>query len=221
MGETTASSNEFQAMSPTFVRDADPSQIIKKRGRYLPHWTLDNGVYHVRFRLCDSLPIALRDDLIAEKRALLARIRQPECNLSTTEKRTMMTFYSEKVETLLDAGHGCCWLKQEPIARLVTGALDYFNLDRYRLWAWSVMPNHVHVVVQPLGNHKLGEILKSWKSYTAHKANKLLGRTGRFWLPENFDRLIRSEEHLLKVIEYVFQNPRQAGLRDWEWVGRE
>lgn len=80
------------------------------------------------------------------------------------------------------------------------------------------MPNHVHVIVRPANGHSLPSILKSWKGYLAHEANRLLSRTGEFWQPEYYDHLIRSERELADTIAYVQRNPANAGLRAWPWV---
>ena len=83
------------------------------------------------------------------------------------------------------------------------------------------MPNHVHVLATPLRNYTLSSILHTWKSFTAHQANKLLGRRGTFWMVEYFDRAIRNERHFANVVEYIEHNPVKAGLcdhpMDWKW----
>jgi REP element-mobilizing transposase RayT len=81
------------------------------------------------------------------------------------------------------------------------------------------MPNHAHVVFSPLAEHKLKDILHSWKSFSAEEANRLLGRTGHFWQREYLDHLVRNEASLLKITRYVKENPQRAGLRNWPWVG--
>jgi REP element-mobilizing transposase RayT len=73
----------------------------------------------------------------------------------------------------------------------------HFDGQRYRLLAWVVMPNHVHVLIETMTGHTLAAVLHSWKSYTAKEANRLLGRTGDFWQPEYFDRFIRDDRHFL------------------------
>jgi putative transposase len=89
------------------------------------------------------------------------------------------------------------------------------------LLAWCLMPNHVHVVIEILGNYSLSAIMRSWKSFTARRANVQLGRSGPFWHADYFDRFIRDDEHLARTIEYVEQNPVKAGLAgiaiDWLW----
>ena len=83
------------------------------------------------------------------------------------------------------------------------------------------MSNHLHVVYTAMGEHTPKAIHHSWKSFTAHKANKLLRRTGTFWGREGFDHLIRSVEDLEWFVEYVENNPVAAGLcekkENWPW----
>ncbi|MCX6646059.1 MAG: transposase, partial [bacterium] len=105
------------------------------------------------------------------------------------------------------------------IAVVIANALKFFDGDRYHLFAWCVMPNHVHAILKPLGINKLPEILYSWKSFTSKEANKILGRSGQFWQTEYFDRLIRDPDEFEYSVPYVLNNPKQAGLLNWKWVG--
>src|SRR6476661_1326375 len=88
-------------------------------------------------------------------------------------------------------GWGACWLRSEPIARLAEDASLNFDGSRYRLHAWTVMPNHVHVLLTILPEHPLGTIVSSWKRFSAREANIKLGRSGAFWQTEYWDRFIR------------------------------
>jgi REP element-mobilizing transposase RayT len=97
--------------------------------------------------------------------------------------------------------------------------LLHYDRVRYLLLAWCVMPNHVHVVFRPMENHTLAQIVQTWKSYSAHKANRLLGRSGEFWQREYYDHLVRDEADLHRIVRYVLENPRKAKLADWPWVG--
>ncbi len=204
--------------NPAFLREKnDYSRIQKRKGSYLPHWNVEGAIYHVSFRLIDSLPRAVLDDLKAERAKILEVIDRSADPLTKTEKERVLYLFSEKVDIHLDRGHGRCWLRAPEIADLVSNALKFFDGDRYRLYAWCVMPNHVHAVVKPEGNHKLPEILQSWKGYTAREINRLLGRTGKFWQQEYFDRIVRNEMDLVRHCDYVFENPDKAGLANWTW----
>ena len=87
-----------------------------------------------------------------------------------------------------------------------------FDGDRYALIAWCVMPNHVHLLIETWVGHPLDRVVHSWKSYTAHAANRLLRRGGAFWAPEYFDRYMRDEAHFAATVAYVENNPVRAGL---------
>jgi putative transposase len=164
---------------------------------YLPHFDSPKTIQFVTFRLADSLPRAVIEALNAQADAV------------------------QRVDHELDNGLGACWLRRPDIAALVQDTLLHFDGDRYRLLAWCLMPNHVHVVIEIPGNHSLSDIVRSWKSFTSRRANAHLGRTGPFWHADYFDRYIRDDEHLARTIEYVEQNPAKAGLVDvaagWLW----
>jgi len=175
--------------------------MIQARGwhsrGYLPHFDSPETVQFVTFRLADSLPRTVIETLYAQADAV------------------------PRIDHELDSGLGACWLRRPEIAVLVQDALLHFDGDRYRLLAWCLMPNHVHVVIEILGNHSLSDIVRSWKSFTSRRANAQLGRSGPFWHADYFDRYMRDGEHLARTIEYVEQNPVKAGLidvaTDWLW----
>jgi REP element-mobilizing transposase RayT len=120
-----------------------------------------------------------------------------------------------------DAGHGACWLGDERIAALTENSLLHFDEQRYRLIAWCVMPNHVHTLIEASELWPLAKVVHSWKSHTAHAANRILGRSGDFWLREYFDRFIRDDRHFANVVRYIEENPVKAGLvstkEAWRW----
>jgi REP element-mobilizing transposase RayT len=104
------------------------------------------------------------------------------------------------------------------LAKIVADSLLYFDGLRYDLYAWCVMPNHVHVVFRPLSNYGLGDILHSWKSFSAKEINRALGTSGEFWQREFYDHLVRNQEEFERITQYVADNPAKAGLEDWRWV---
>jgi REP element-mobilizing transposase RayT len=90
---------------------------------------------------------------------------------------------------------------------------------RYDLFSWVVMPNHSHFLLTRFEDWELEQLMHSHKSYTAHQANKLLNRTGKFWMEEYFDRYIRNADHFRNAVNYIENNPVKAGLcskpSDW------
>ncbi len=102
--------------------------------------------------------------------------------------------------------------------------LLHFDGQRYRMIAWCIMPNHVHVLIESIdAAHLLPSIIHSWKSFTATKVNKLLGRSGSFWMEDYYDRFIRNDAHLQATLDYIRQNPVKAGLvpqaEEWTYAG--
>ncbi len=191
------------------------------RGR-LPHLKKEGAVYFITFRLADSLPAHEVARLKSERKVILEQARAAKSPLTWHEEQQLLAWYCDKVEALLDAAHGVCWLSKPEIADLVAGALQHFDGQHYELRAWVVMPNHVHAVLWPMPGHTLTEILHSWKSFTSTKANQLLQRTGKtFWQAESFDHWIRDDAEHARLVKYVENNPVKAGfcqrLEDWKW----
>ena len=191
------------------------------RGR-LPHLKKEGAAYFVTFRLADSLPALEVDRLVRARAALLAGALAHKRPLTWHEEQELWAWYSEKVERLLDAGYGGCWLRREDVAGLVANALKFFDGQRYELWSWVVMPNHVHAVLWPRPDHTLSAILHSWKSFTATQANRLLQREGQpFWQKESYDHWIRDDDERVRLAAYVEDNPVKAGLcarpEHWRW----
>ncbi|MFZ0522420.1 MAG: transposase [Candidatus Acidiferrales bacterium] len=184
---------------------------VRNRGR-LPHWENDNATYFVTFRLADSLPRSVLQQIESERADIIRTAQAMKRELSAGEQRRLTARSGERIEGYLDAGAGSCHLGKPAVAREMVRVLRHFEGDRYRLFAWCVMPNHVHVVFQPLAEYTLAGIVHGWKSYTAKEANRMLRRSGTFWQREYYDHLVRGENDLCRV------NPVTAGLRNWPWV---
>jgi REP element-mobilizing transposase RayT len=169
---------------------------------YLPHCDKPGLIQLVTFRLQDAMP--------AERR------HEWELLIAIADERERRT----KLEAYLDRGYGACWLKHENAARLAESTLLFHDAQRYRLCAWVVMPNHVHVLFE-VWQVPMSEIVYSWKRFGATKMNKALGLEGRFWQKEYWDRFMRDEEHFNRARHYVESNPVKAGLcaraEDWPW----
>jgi REP element-mobilizing transposase RayT len=178
----------------------------RSRG-YLPHLEIPGLLQFITFRLDDAMPA----EIIKSWKQELCWIPEEERSLEL----------QRHVEKYIDEGHGQCFLKYPQIAEWVENAFFFFDGERYRLLAWVVMPNHVHVLIETNGDYLLSDVIQGWKSYTSSMANKRLGRKGSFWQREYFDRYIRDDAHLQACIRYIHQNPVKAGLvsraEDWPY----
>jgi len=191
--------------------------IIRQRKR-LPHWEAPNAIYFVTFRQADSLPAEVLLRIKAERRAALEKVRDGAPMISSQEQKRLRRLFSKRVEDYLDRGCGTRCLIDPRAAEIVAGALRHLDGVRYGLYAWCVMPNHVHVVFEPYAGFSLATIVHSWKSFSAQRINRLLGRGGPFWQREYYDHLLRDGEQFARAVRYVAENPEKAGLKDWRWV---
>ena len=133
------------------------------------------------------------------------RAGSPHSNSKEREKLVMIDKYE-------DSGVGQCFMRDERVAQIVKDALFYYDGNKYKIIAWCIMPNHVHILIEVFNGISLSEIIHSWKSYSANQINKLLNRTGQVWMMEYFDRYIRDYDHFEKVINYIHNNPVKVGL---------
>jgi REP element-mobilizing transposase RayT len=159
--------------------------------RRLPHWELIGQPVFVTFRLFGSLPYN--------------RVFPPA---RMTSGRAFVA-----MDRLLDQpAHGPMFLRQPEVARLVVQALrdGEVRFFRYKLHAFVVMPNHVHLLVTPRVNSRrwLGPL----KGFTGHRANQILGRNGPFWQDESYDHVVRNDREFQRIRNYIEFNPVKADL---------
>jgi REP element-mobilizing transposase RayT len=190
---------------------------FRTRG-YLPHLEPDSpSIFFITFRLNDSLPVSLLQKWREEYSLQKLQVKH------NNDLQAIKDLFFEKLESMIDSGLGQCWLNRTDVATMMVAALKFFDHQRYELLAWTVMPNHVHVLFYPIRAHTIREILQAWKSFTAHRANKLLNRSGIFWQREYFDCQVRSKRQLEFCIRYILNNPVKAGLckcpHEWPYTG--
>lgn len=194
--------------------------IIKKvQGAYFPHWTADAGVYFVTFRLAGSVPACVKQERELLRKEIFSHAEKQRRDFTVWEREILRELNREQWRQKRH-DRGLHFLRDPRIAKITADAFMHFEGTRYRLFAWCVMSTHVHVVFQPLGEWTVPSILQSWKRYSARKANLVLGRTGQFWRAEYYDHLIRNNDDLQRCIEYTWENPEQAGLKNHQWRWR-
>ncbi len=181
----------------------------RTRGR-LPHWERQGAIYFVTFRLAGSLP----KDVIETAKAGRGANGALDSPTSATGERQAV----REIEGCLDRGAGPAHFRDPRAARVVAEALKQFAGLRYELYAWCVMPNHVHVAFRPLGDWRLATIVHSWKSFTAKKLIRLLRLKPPFWQREYFDHVVRDGKEFARIVRYVAENPARGGLKNWRWV---
>jgi putative transposase len=170
--------------------------------RNLPHWHPEGRAIFLTWRLYGSLP----EQVVSQLKNGEPSGRQ-----------------FARAERFLDkGGFGPLWLKNPRIACRVESSIlrGARELGQYTLLAYVVMPNHVHLLIQP--RLPLERITGGIKGVSARDANRILQRVGQpFWQGESFDHWVRTPAEGEKICTYIEDNPRKAGLvaapEEWPW----
>ena len=196
--------------------------------RNLPHFQPQGATILVNFRLAGSLPTEVIKRLKEENERLDIRILETKEHDERIKLREMMNrqHLDNWEDALHSTTHGPFYMREDPIAEIVSNSILFHDGEWFDVEAFSIMPNHVHLVITPLEKtdgvyYGLTKIMHNIKRNSAKQANKLLGRTGPFWQHESYDHYIRNHAEFQRIIEYVLQNPVKAGLVDdwtaWKW----
>ena len=191
------------AATPFHPFDPDASVAVLG-GTNLPHWRQEGTTYFVTWRTTDSLPEAQVKQWLSERDAWLRS--HPEPWDAQTEREFYQRF-PNRWEQWLDECFGECLLARPELRQIVGDVLKHEADKDYQLHEFVVMPNHVHVLVTPMGAQTLSESLQAWKSVSAHRINQALGRSGPFWQKESFDHIVRSEAQFERLRAYIQRNP--------------
>ena len=196
---------------------------------YLPHYDIGGKYQMITYRLADSLPV----EVLHRLKSSLAG--SADCQSAISDER-QQTIKRKAIEEFLDKGFGSCILANKFCAEIVAENWKYFDSKRYELFAYVIMPNHVHLLVKTFEEYPIGGLVKTWKSFSAKAIRKLFREGGAdyqsalpaillndnpFWQREYWDRFIRDEKHFNCAINYILENPVKAGLvnswQDWPW----
>lgn len=129
----------------------------------------------------------------------------------------------------------------DEIKRIIYDNIFHYSKIKYRLYSFVIMPDHVHLIIQPneISNGKyysLSEIMHSIKSYSSNQIKKYLKSIitvaqtplsvhnnipKHIFQSESYDRIIRDEEELKEKMNYILNNPVNEGLAengyDYRW----
>jgi putative transposase len=105
--------------------------------------------------------------------------------------------------------------------RLYSSLLRYWcRKSGTRLWAWCLMPNHVHLILLPAGGDGLRAALAPTHRRYSWEVNRRHGWSGHLW-QDRFASFPMDEGHLHACLRYVELNPVRAGLverpEQWPW----
>lgn len=189
----------------------------------LPHWQPRNVPIFLTWRLAGSLPRHVLEALASERELLQKDPRWKDANTDWQVAQRKRLF--AKWDDGLHRGDaGPQWLALPEIAECVQQVLHELGQKFFTLHAYTLMPNHVHVLLTPGEEaesetpYSLGMISQRIKGNSARQVNLLLERTGQpFWSRESYDHWMRTPQEFERVLAYTLNNPIHAGLvTDWD-----
>ena len=192
----------------------------------LPHIQPPGETFFITYRLAGSLPLSTIENLKSRYRQAERRlhIQYPDLEKRACAKYDLQKKYFAEFDDQLDK---CLnepyWLKEKNIAALVAESLDYLAKMYFDLWAFCIMPNHVHLLITVFEDAPiLYKILQKHKKHTAWKGNLILKRSGKFWTHESYDHIVRNGQEFENIVYYILNNPIKAGFvkkwQDWQWT---
>lgn len=97
----------------------------------------------------------------------------------------------------------------EGVRRLIKECKERYN---FRVYAWCLMPDHLHLLVQPLDDGTtVSRFVQGFKSMTTRLYWKL-GGAGKLWQRGFYDHILRDDEDPTTVGEYILNNPLRKEL---------
>ncbi len=98
---------------------------------------------------------------------------------------------------------------------------EHCRAAKVEVWAWCLMPNHVHLILVPSDADGLRRALSAVHRRYAGIIHARRKRSGHFW-QGRFGAAVMDEAHLAAALRYVSLNPVRARLvtraRDWRWA---
>jgi type I restriction enzyme R subunit len=213
--------------SPLPFRFFDPHAEYALTERRLPHWAQAGTVCFLTWRTWDSMPRQVLESWLAERDTWLVKHGVDPRGVNWKDQLVRLPLplqkefhgkISARWERCLDECHGSCLLRRPELAGVVAQSLRHFDGDRYVLFDFVVMPNHVHVLVAFPDPEQMLKQCDSWKHFTAVHINRAVGRRGRFWEVDGFDHLVRSPEQFEHLRKYIAEHPARANLRPGEFL---
>ena len=142
----------------------------------------------ITFRRAESLPHLLLDYWLRTREAFLAANPPPWDDITEACYHGQ---FSDKLDEHLDAAHGSCALRDPCLAQIVADRLHHFDGQRYDLWSYVIIPNHVHVLFTLRDGESLLNTLQVCKDVSSRFIHKTgLNTLNPFWQPDYFFRLI-------------------------------
>jgi len=110
------------------------------------------------------------------------------------------------------------YLKDAGIAGVIVDGMEFRRKGKeIILFCYCVMPDHVHMLLSLAQgyNKTLIDWVSDFKRYSA-KSIKVAHGIEHLWQKNFYDHVVRNDESLIKVAEYIVNNPVRKGMAS-EW----
>src|SRR5258708_750870 len=108
-------------------------------------------------------------------------------------------------------GRACTFFSNQDYALYRDLLAEHCRRADVEIWAWCLMPNHVHLVLVPSDRDGLRRALAAVHRRYAGVIHARRRRTGHFW-QGRFGAVAMDEDHLMAALRYVSLNPVRARL---------
>ncbi len=111
--------------------------------------------------------------------------------------------------------------KDDTKAAILLGAINQIRTEKADVLAYCILPDHLHIVLVPREPWAIPQVMQSIKGFSSREINRAWGTNGRLWQPGYYDRMIRDDEQLRTVVNYVEFNPVEAKIvatpQEYRW----
>jgi putative transposase len=114
--------------------------------------------------------------------------------------------------TTVTYNRGKLFRKLEPARILVWEMRRLHEAGFVSSYAWVIMPDHLHWLLQLREDHTLPEVVKMLKARSALLINRSQNSQGHIWQKGYHEHALRDEENLTDAARYIITNPVRSGL---------
>ena len=176
----------------------------------LPHWVVEHGRYSVTLRCAGTLPQSVVERMEEARRLGGSIGGAPTADTEESSRRAFLA-----LEAFLDGGTGFAPFRESSPSQTLLEWLCAYRFEGLAFSDFVIMPNHLHLITEPLRCESVAEFRKIWANFkgrTSRRVNQHLNRSGPLWQRYWYDRWIRSETELQAWKRYLAKNPEKAGL---------
>ncbi|MDD2332136.1 MAG: transposase [Candidatus Cloacimonetes bacterium] len=201
--------------------------LVQNYRRNLPHIQVKGCVLFITWRLAFTLPNNLNTKLreLREEQSEKSKHQSDKFQklLNATYAQKRFYLFDELLGNITDTEINLC---TKPIDDILPKIIREYDNVMYQLHSYCIMPNHVHILIKPLPQEEselfypCNMIMRKIKGNSSRSINSALGRSGKLWMEESYDRMVRNEKEYERTANYILNNPVKAGLveKPEEWA---